>query len=241
MIIMDLSSITRKISSLRAQTERDSITPDGLGTILQLIVNTIASLGSVDVEDEAAILSRITNLETDTETALQAAQAAQTGNAANVSDTFSVSQSANTVTVSLKQHGYSVKQNQLPVASSTGAGIITKETFDALAALIAAGPAQIVLDAASFVKQQHATPVVLRNVTNTTFDDLATGDIYFDQGILFAHAMGDNGAPANLGAPSKRLIYFCLADQKFYRWGGTSFTAVSIAGQRTPQATVIGA
>ena len=285
--IMDLSDITRLISSLRAQTARDSITPNGLGSILQRIVDAISSMSGIDVEDEAAILQRLSAAESNASTALQAAQNAQAGAAGNVIDSFTQSQDEDEVSLSIKQHGHSARQVVLPAASSTGAGIMTatdkshldtaygkrvnlmsalssesvvtltitfgngttksvtfvgatagtggkaglmtKEQADQLAALVAAGPAESVRDDAGYLKQQYAAPIILRNVTDTVFDDLAIGDVYYDSGHLFYHAEGASGDP-DIGAPSRKVIYYCLADQTLYRWTGSRFVqAVSIS------------
>jgi len=284
---MDLSDITRLISTLRAQTARDSITPNGLGSILQRIVDAISSMSGIDVEDEAAILQRLSAAESNASTALQTAQNAQTGAAGNVIDSFTQSQDEDEVSLSIKQHGHSARQVVLPAASSTGAGIMTatdkshldtaygkrvnlmsapssesvvtltitfgdgttksvtfvgatagtggkaglmtKEQADQLAALVAAGPAESVRDDAGYLKQQYAAPIILRNVTDTVFDDLNIGDVYYDTGHLFYHAEGTSGDP-DIGAPSRKVIYFCLADQTLYRWTGSRFVqAVSIS------------
>ncbi len=285
--IMDLSDITRLISSLRAQTARDSITPNGLGSILQRIVDAISSMSGIDVEDEEAILQRLSAAESNASTALQAAQNAQAGAAGNVIDSFTQSKDEDEVSLSIKQHGHSAKQVVLPAASSTGAGIMTatdkshldtaygkrvnlmsapssesvvtltitfgdgttksvtfvgatagtggkaglmtKEQADQLAALVAAGTAESVRDDAGYLKQQYAAPIILRNVTDTVFDDLAIGDVYYDTGHLFYHAEGASG-DLDIGAPSRKVIYYCLADQTLYRWTGSRFVqAVSIS------------
>ena len=285
--IMDLSDITRLISSLRAQTARDSITPNGLGSILQRIVDAISSMSGIDVEDEAAILQRLSAAESNASTALQAAQNAQAGAAGNVIDSFTQSQDEDEVSLSIKQHGHSARQVVLPAASSTGAGIMTatdkshldtaygkrvnlmsapssesvvtltitfgdgttksvtfvgatagtggkaglmtKEQADQLAALVAAGPAESVRDDAGYLKQQYAAPIILRNVTDTVFDDLAIGDVYYDTSHLFYHTEDQSGDP-DIGAPSRKVIYYCLADQTLYRWTGSRFVqAVSIS------------
>ncbi len=278
--IMDLSDITRLISTLRAQTARDSITPNGLGSILQRIVDAISSMSGIDVEDEEAILQRLSAAESNASTALQAAQNAQAGAAGNVIDSFTQSQDEDEVSLSIKQHGHSAKQVVLPAASSTGAGIMTatdkshldtaygkrvnlmsapssesvvtltitfgdgtsksvtfvgatagtggkaglmtKEQADQLAALVAAGPTESVRDDAGYLKQQYAAPTILRNVTDTVFDDLAIGDVYYDTGHLFYHTEDPSGDP-DIGAPSRKVIYYCLADQTLYRWTGSRF------------------
>ena len=285
--IMDLSDITRLISTLRAQTAQDSITPNGLGSILQRIVDAISSMSGVDVEDEETILQRLSAAESNASTALQAAQNAQAGAAGNVIDSFSYDQDEDEGSLSLKQHGYTAMQVVLPAASSTGAGIMTatdkshldtaygkrvslmsapssestvtltitfgdgttksvtfvgatagtggkaglmtKEQADQLAALVAAGTAENVRDDAGYLKQQYAAPIILRNVTDTVFDDLAIGDVYYDTGHLFYHAEGASGDP-DIGVPSRKVIYYCLADQTLYRWTGSRFVqAVSIS------------
>ena len=283
--IMDLSDITRLISSLRAQTARDSITPNGLGSILQRIVDAISSMSGIDVEDEEAILQRLSAAESNASTALQAAQNAQAGAAGNVIDSFTQSQDEDEVSLSIKQHGLSAKQVVLPAASSTGAGIMTatdkshldtaygkrinlmsapssesvvtltitfgdgttksvtfvgatagtggraglmtKEQADQLAALVAAGAAENVRDDAGYIKQQYAAPVILRNVSDETVDDLSVGDIFYDAGKLWQCGTTET---INMGDPSKKVIYYCLADQTLYRWTGSRFVqAVSIS------------
>lgn len=67
--------------------------------------------------------------------------------------------------------------------------------------------------------------VVLRNVTDETVDDLASGDVYFDSGHLWLYR-GGNQTPVDLSAPSNKTIYFCLADGKMYRWVSSSFQPV---------------
>lgn len=285
--IMDLSDITRLISSLRAQTAKDSITPNGLGSILQRIVDAISSMSGIDVEDEEAILQRLSAAESNASTALQAAQNAQAGAAGNVIDSFTHSQDEDELSLSIKQHGHSAQQVVLPAASSTGAGIMTatdksqldtayrkrvnlmsapssesvvtltitfgdgttksvtfvgatagvggkaglmtKEQADQLAALVAADPAESVRDDAGYLKQQYAAPIILRNVTDTVFDDLAIGDVYYDTGHLFYHTEDQSG-DLDIGAPSRKVIYYCLADQTLYRWTGSRFVqAVSVS------------
>lgn len=275
---MDLSNITRLISSMRAQTAKDSITPNGLGSILQRIVDAISSMSGIDVEDENAILQRLSTAESNAETALQTAQNAQTNAAGNVIDSFTAEQDIDEVALSLKQHGYAAKQVVLPAASSTGAGIMTatdkshletayskrvtlmntlssaaevtlqltfgdgstkvvtfvgasagnggkaglmtKEQADQLAALVAAGTAESVRDDAGYIKQQYAAPVVLRNVSDEEVDDLSVGDIFYDAGNLWQCGASEN---TDMGAPSKKVIYYCLADQMLYRWTGSRF------------------
>lgn len=65
--------------------------------------------------------------------------------------------------------------------------------------------------------------VVLRNVTDTMLDDLNPGDIYFDSGYLFLQTNGD---PVSLGHPNQKTIYYCLADDKLYRWNGNIFQPI---------------
>lgn len=63
--------------------------------------------------------------------------------------------------------------------------------------------------------------IVLRNVSDTVFDDLAEGDVYFDSGILYRHhASADTDT---IGEPVKSAVYLCLADKKYYRWNGSDF------------------
>lgn len=263
---------------MRAQTAKDSITPNGLGSILQRIVDAISSMSGIDVEDENAILQRLSTAESNAETALQTAQNAQTGAAGNVIDSFTAEQDIDEVALSLKQHGYAAKQVVLPAASSTGAGIMTatdkshletayskrvnlmntlssaaevtlqltfgdgstkvvtfvgasagnggkaglmtKEQADQLAALVAAGTAESVRDDAGYIKQQYAAPIVLRNVSDEEVDDLSVGDIFYDAGNLWQCGASEN---TDMGAPSKKVIYYCLADQMLYRWTGSRF------------------
>lgn len=285
--MIDISSITRLISALRAQTSPNSITPEVLGSILQKIANLIGSLSQVPEQDATDLVARMTQCESDSLTALQAARSAQATADGNVIDSFTHSQDEDELSLSIKQHGHSDKQVVLPAASSTGAGIMTatdksnldtayrkrvnlmsapssesvvtltitfgdgttksvtfvgatagtggkaglmtKEQADQLAALVAAGPAESVRDAAGYLKQQYAAPIILRNVTDTVFDDLAIGDVYYDTGHLFYHTEDPSGDLV-IGAPSRKVIYYCLADQTLYRWTGSRFVqAVSIS------------
>ena len=73
---MDVSNITRQISALRAQTAPDSITPEGLGSILQAIANLISELSNIDTGTSTNLIARVEQLEGDMQTAMGNAQSA---------------------------------------------------------------------------------------------------------------------------------------------------------------------
>lgn len=114
------------ISALRAQTAPDSITPEGLGAILQRIADLIAAFSQIDVSTETDLVARVTAAEGNASTALTAAQGAAAAAAANVIDTFEYTQGSSTVlTLTLKQHGHNAIEIDLPGASATYAGLLT--------------------------------------------------------------------------------------------------------------------
>ncbi len=127
---MDISNITRMISALRAQTAPDSITPDGLGSILQAIADVISALSNINVSTETDLIARVEQVEGNMQTALNNAQAASTlaQNARIV--TFSLG--SDNVTVMLKQHGYSAMTFTLEPATTQLAGVMSAEDKDHL-------------------------------------------------------------------------------------------------------------
>ena len=123
---MDISSITNMISALRASTAPDSITPEGLGSILQHIANLIGALSQTDVSTETNLIARVSAAEGNAATALQTAQGAAAAAAANVIDTFSCTQDSSTVLMmTLKQHGHNAFTVSLPGATTSYAGLMT--------------------------------------------------------------------------------------------------------------------
>lgn len=92
------------------------------------------------------------------------------------------------------------------------------------------------LSGAGMLTPSQWPKVVLRNVTDTIFDDLTSGDVYFDSGNLYLHK--GSADPVDLGAPNSKTIYYCLADGKFYRWHGNSFqTATTFDNAPTQNST----
>jgi len=83
------------------------------------------------------------------------------------------------------------------------------------------------LVAANMLSQSQWPKVVLRNIADTMLDDLTSGDVYFDTGKLYLYR-GGNQDTVDLGTPSSKTIFYCLADGKMYRWNGNAFvTALS--------------
>lgn len=64
--------------------------------------------------------------------------------------------------------------------------------------------------------------VVIRNISDTVLDDLAVGDIYYDQRHLYLHESENNDV--DLGEPKRGTIY-CLksteGSDSLYRWTGS--------------------
>lgn len=124
-IMIDISAITRMISAMRAQTSANSITPEGLGSILQKITDLIGALSQIPEQEATDILSRLNQCESDCETARQAAQQAQSQAAANVIDGLTVDQTASDVTVTVTQHGGNSMSGAIPAATTTFAGLLS--------------------------------------------------------------------------------------------------------------------
>ena len=123
---MDISNITNMISALRASTAPDSITPEGLGSILQHIADLIGALSQIDTSEATDLIARVSAAEGNAATALQTAQGAAAAAAANVIDTFSYTQDSTTVlTMTLKQHGHNAFTVSLPGATTSYAGLMT--------------------------------------------------------------------------------------------------------------------
>ncbi len=129
---MDISNITRMISALRASTAPDSITPEGLGTILQHIADLIGALSQIDVSTETNLIARVSAAEGNAATALQVARGAAAAVAANVIDNFSLGLGSDNVTLTLQRHGYSAMTLTLQAATTTNAGVMSAEDKDHL-------------------------------------------------------------------------------------------------------------
>lgn len=127
---MDVSNITRQISALRAQTAPDSITPEGLGAILQAIANLIGALSNIDTSTETNLVSRVEALEGDMQTAMNKATAADETAADMLIDTFALGE--DNVTITVQQHGYSAMSLTLVAATTTKAGIMSATDKDHL-------------------------------------------------------------------------------------------------------------
>lgn len=110
---------------MRAQTSANSITPEGLGSILQKITDLIGALSQIPEQEATDILSRLNQCESDCETARQAAQQAQSQAAANVIDGLTVDQTASDVTVTVTQHGGNSVSDTIPAATTTFAGLLS--------------------------------------------------------------------------------------------------------------------
>lgn len=127
---MDVSNITRQISALRAQTAPDSITPEGLGAILQAIANLIGALSNIDTSTETNLVSRVEALEGDMQTAMNKATAAASTAADMLIDSFFLGE--DNVTITVQQHGYSAMSLTLVSATTTKAGIMSATDKDHL-------------------------------------------------------------------------------------------------------------
>lgn len=122
---MDISNITRMISAFRAQTSPNSITPEGLGSILQHIANLIGALSQINTSEATDLIARVSEAEANAETARQAAQNALTASEANVVDSFTYEQTDRDLQLLLKQHGHETHSINLPGATTTFAGLLT--------------------------------------------------------------------------------------------------------------------
>lgn len=122
---MDISNITRMISAFRAQTSPNSITPEGLGSILQHIANMIGALSQINTSEATDLIARVSEAEANAETARQAAQNALTASEANVVDSFTYEQTDRVLQLLLKQHGHETHSINLPGATTTFAGLLT--------------------------------------------------------------------------------------------------------------------
>ena len=100
---MDISNITRKIAALRSQTAPNSITPEGLGSILQALADLISALSNIDISTETDLVARVEHVEGDVATALGNAQSASTLAANMKIDTFSLG--SDNVTITVQQPG----------------------------------------------------------------------------------------------------------------------------------------
>lgn len=129
---MDVTQLTNKISALRSQVAPDSITAEGLGSLLQEIANVISTIGTIDTSDETDLLQRVTAAEGTAQTALQTAQAAQSTAAGMVIDAFAVTPGTGDVTLTLQQHGYTSQTLTLPGATTQRAGVMSAEDKDHL-------------------------------------------------------------------------------------------------------------
>lgn len=127
---MDVSNITRQISALRAQTAPDSITPEGLGSILQAIANLISELSNIDTGTSTNLIARVEQLEGDMQTAMGHAQSAAAAAANMHIDSFALGD--DNVTITVQQHGYSAMSLTLVAATTTTAGVMSAEDKDHL-------------------------------------------------------------------------------------------------------------
>lgn len=130
--MIDISPITRLISALRAQTSANSITPEGLGNILQKITNLIGSLSQIPEQDATDILTRLAECESDCETARQSAQEAAADAAGCVLDTLTITPAAAAVTLTVNQESGASVSESIPAATTTLAGVMSATDKDHL-------------------------------------------------------------------------------------------------------------
>lgn len=113
-------------------------------------------------------------------------------------------------------------QQTITLATSSRHGLMDKADKQKLDNLPSSGI--VALDAAGRVPTAQAPAVMLRNVVDTTLDDLSEGDFYFDSGRVFF--VGENATPVLLGPPSKNVVYCHVDTNILYRWTGSVFVPV---------------
>lgn len=113
-------------------------------------------------------------------------------------------------------------QKTITLATSSRHGLMDKADKQKLDNLPSSGI--VALDAAGRVPTAQAPAVMLRNVVDTTLDDLSEGDFYFDSGRVFF--VGENATPVLLGPPSKNVVYCHVDTNILYRWTGSVFVPV---------------
>ena len=123
--MIDISPITRLISALRAQTSANSITPEGLGSILQKITDLIGALSQVPEQEATSLTQRVAQCESDCETARLAAQAAAATAAGNVISELGVTRSSTTVTITITQESGNSVSESIPAATTSYAGLLS--------------------------------------------------------------------------------------------------------------------
>lgn len=133
---------------------------------------------------------------------------------------MSVSRSTTTITLTLKLTNNATLTVQFPAASTTAAGLMSKADKEKLDGLPAAASIAL-LDETGHLRWSMAPVMMLRNVAPTVFDDLASGDVYFDSDLLFYYASDQN--IIELGTPSKNVTYVHVETNIQYRWTGSAF------------------
>ena len=116
--------------------------------------------------------------------------------------------------------GSTLCNRTLPLATTARAGLMSAPDKAKLDALPSSGV--VALDEAGRVPAAQAPQVMIRNVAETTLDDLATGDFYFDSGKIW-YKKSDT-VSVDMGVPSKNVVYCHTDTNVLYRWNGSSFT-----------------
>ncbi len=135
------SQITESISSLRAETSPDSVTPERVGTLLQAIVDLIKALSNVPEEEVVNVMAAVNQANSNAATALATANAAALAAAAQAIASFLPSANAQGVTLTIKQvsHGNGAGiELSLPIADASHAGIVLPATLQAISDAAAA-------------------------------------------------------------------------------------------------------
>lgn len=117
-------------------------------------------------------------------------------------------------------NGDTLCSRTLPLVSSVRAGLMSAQDKEKLDALPGSGV--VALDEAGRVPAAQAPQVMIRNVAETTLDNLATGDFYFDSGKIW-YKKSDTES-VNMGVPSKNVVYCHTDTNVLYRWTGSAFS-----------------
>lgn len=135
------SQITESISSLRAETSPDSVTPERVGTLLQAIVDLIKALSNVPEEEVVSVMAAVNQANSNAATALAAANAAASAAAAQAIASLLAAATDQGVTLTIKQvsHGNGAGiEVSLPIADASHAGIVLPATLQAISEAAAA-------------------------------------------------------------------------------------------------------
>ena len=135
------SQITESISSLRAETSPDSVTPERVGNLLQAIVDLIKALSNVPEEEVVSVMAAVNQANSNAATALATANAAASAAAAQAIASLLAAATAQGVTLTIKQvsHGNGAGiEVSLPIADASHAGIVLPATLQAISDAAAA-------------------------------------------------------------------------------------------------------